>query len=539
MHRAVLVMILLAAIVSMGLLWLTGVPLGIPGEWTWDRVTVEPDSAWNLFGAAVAAGLYLLAVRAGWNRLGRAWCHSIRRLELGAWLIALVAMSFAWIWIVQEAAPQKNRLGKTAFVLYYASSSGYFTKARYEDPKALELLARYEELMRERDVLHVGTHPPGLFLAFQGLIVVCEMSPALSSFLDITQPSSFREACDVIATNAARGNPSRPLLPLDRRVLWLATLLVLASASLVVLPLYSVVAATHGSQTAWLTAAFWPAVPAAAVFVPKSDVLYAFIGMLIVGLWLNAIKKRSMAFGLLAGLCAWCGLLCSLAFLPVILFAMLASWRSGSVGIKIHPTAGAVAPTTSAVDVKSTDNEATLIKRASSPPNLRWPVLAAVVGFVIPTLILGWLARVNLPVVWWLNYQNHAGFYQQYSRTYWKWLLINPLELGFAVGWPVMVMALAMVVPLWGRRRMPFEMHVSAMLVVLGVLWVTGKNSGEAARLWIVFLPWLVWLAGPWLASVEVNSQVRWLRPAWAVLALQLAVSLLTVARVSGFHFEP
>ena len=149
--------------------------------------------------------------------------------------------------------------------------------------------------------------------------------------------------------------------------------------------------------------------------------------------------------------------------------------------------------------------------------------------------------------MWWLNYQNHAGFYAQYTRTYWKWLLVNPIELSIAAGIPMTLAATGSYVSFTKRHwsTLPqlcgvisFGTMSLAMLFVWGTLWLTGKNSGEAARLWIVFLPWLVWQAGPLLAESESESKHRWLRPAWVVLAIQLAVCLLTVGRVSGFHFD-
>ena len=537
MHRVLFSLILCAAVASLGMLWLSQVPLGIPGEWAWERVASEPDSVWNLIGATVTAGLYLMVVRVGWERLSGESRLAPGRVEVGAWMIGLVAMAFAWLWIVQEASPQRNRLGKAAFVLYYPSSSGYFTKARYDAPQAAAFLAGYEDLMRERDVLHVGTHPPGLFLVFHGLIAACENSSALASLLDATQPTSFREACDVIATNSLRSQTPRPLLPLDRRVLWLATLLVMLSASLVVVPLYGVVRQTHGSATAWLTASLWPAIPAVAVFVPKSDVVYAFVGMLIVWTWLVAVRRRSVMLALLAGGLAWCGLMCSLAFLPVFLFTALVS-----LGRAMFSCAGLSEESPLTLTLSPEDGgEGTRIAppvggRFGLPPLSC--LIAAVAGFAVPTMLVGWLARVNLLAVWWLNYQNHAGFYQQYARTYWKWLLVNPVELSFAAGVPVVLLAVASVVTLGKERRSALALAAWSMLFVWGMLWLTGKNSGEAARLWIVFLPWLVWLAGPLLAETEEKSEQRWLRPAWVLLAIQLAVCLLTVTRVSGFHFD-
>ena len=556
MRFAAVCLIVVAAVASLGMLWLTEMPLGIPGEWTWDRVPAEPDSLLSGLGAAVAAGLYVTVVRLGWKRLSRVSNRPLARMEVCAWLTALVAMGFVWLWVVQEAAPLKNRLGKSAFVLYYSSSSGYFTKARYEEPSPAKLLAGYEELMRQRDVLHVGTHPPGLFLVFHGLIAVCESSPTLASFLDATQPASFVEACDVIARNSLRLKTPRPLMPLDRRVLWLATLLVLLSAALVVVPLYGVVRLTHDSHVAWLTAALWPAIPAVAVFVPKSDVVYAFIGMMFVWTWLLALRRRSITLALIAGSIAWYGLMCSLAFLPVFLFAALASWRFvpnatgrfGGFPLPVNLRDNEPAPDNG----RSPQESAPLHRddyrnwiRVESPARLC--LIAVAVGFLLPLLLTATFGKVNMPLVWWLNYQNHAGFYAQYTRTYWKWLLVNPIELSFAAGFPLTAVAVGSVFTITKRYWsslpqlcdvMSFGTMALAMLFVWGTLWLTGKNSGEAARLWIVFLPWLVWLAGPLLAETEEKSNQHWLRPACFFLAIQLAVCLLTVTRVSGFHFD-
>jgi methylthioxylose transferase len=507
---------------SLAMLWLTALPLGVPGEWVWDRVAAEPDSLISGLGAAVAAALYIAVVRAVWIRLRSVKHRTITGREQWCWLSCLVVMSFVWLWVVQEAAPPKNRLGKAAFVLFYPSSSGYFTKARFEEPSPGKLLAGYEELMRQRDVLHVGTHPPGLFLIFHELIDICESPSWVSTFLDATQPVSFQETCDVISRNSVRSKSPRPLMPLDRRVLWFATVLVLLSAALVVVPLYGVVRLTHAPDVAWLTAAIWPAIPAVAAFVPKSDVVYAFIGMMFVWTWLLAVRRRSVVMALVSGSIAWCGLMCSLAFLPVFLFAAIAGCGRKKLG-----------------EAEGCHAEGTLAGsrwRALLPP---WRcVIAALAAFGGLTLALAVCCQINLPEVWWLNYQNHAGFYAQYTRTYWKWLLVNPPELLLAAGAPLGLLAWMSTVKVVRERGSVLLPVAGSMLFVWGTLWLTGKNSGEAARLWIAFLPWLVWLAGPYLAETEAQSNHRWLRPAWILLSLQFATGLLTVARVSGFHFE-
>ena len=506
-------LLLTATVTSMACLWLTQLPLGIPGEWTWQHIAPEPDLRWNLIGIAVAAALYVSFVEAGARQL-QAGSRSLTRLT--AWLIGLVAVAFTWLWVVQESAPIINRTGKSAFVLYYSSSSGYFTKARYDNPDAQAFLSEYEALMQEGDVLHVGTHPPGLFLVFHGLIELCRQCPWLA-FLDSTQPASFREACDVIARNNTRSVPPRPLLPIDRRVLWLAMLLVMGAAAMTVLPLYWLLRRTVDASAAWRGAALWPAIPAVAVFIPKSDVAYALVGTLIVVAWLASTDRKSLALAALTGVLVWCGLMTSLAFLPVVLFMAIVGWKPS--------------PADNTASTTSTRRPGWITGAPSIPC-----VLAAMAGFVTPSLLLWWFCRINMISVWRLNYFNHAAFYAKYSRTYWKWLLENPIELAFSAGWPVFLLAVLFVAAALRSRRSPAMPVVVGVALVWGSLWLTGKNSGEVARLWIVFLPWLVWLAGLQLAASDKECDRRWIGPATVILAVQLTVCALSVVRVSGFE---
>ena len=521
---------LFGSVLALSLLWLQTIPLGIPGEWTWDRLRTEPDLGWNFGSGLVAAAIFLAFIRQGWLRQQRQGLGRPGRFECSAWLIGLVLMSFAWLWVVQEISPVRNRLGKSAFVLYYASSSGYFTRARYESTDVTEFLAGYEALMREGDVLHTGTHPPGLFLVFHGLIAVCERSSNLCSLLDCTQSASFCEALDVIAANGLRRQVPRPLLPLDRRVLWLATLLVMLSASLAVIPLYGLLRQTSSSSSAWIGATLWPTMPAIAIFTPKSDVVFPLIASMFLWTWLVAWRKQSLVLAACAGFIAWVGLFCSLAFLPV--FLMAACMTIGSSGV---------------LAIRTDRNDH--LERIRSPSRVvlfscrsGLCMIAVLMGIFGPVFCLWYFARMNLLLVWYCNYQNHAGFYLQFPRTWWKWLLVNPLELSFAAGLPVMLLAVMACSQTLRQRQKtgPKSLRMTLVVSIIGVwglLWLTGKNSGEAARLWILFLPWLVWLAAIRFDEIAIGHSDLRLRERHLLLwfGIQFVVSLLTVVRVSGF----
>jgi hypothetical protein len=72
------------------------------------------------------------------------------------------------------------------------------------------------------------------------------------------------------------------------------------------------------------------------------------------------------------------------------------------------------------------------------------------------------------------------------------------------------------------------------------VLWLSGKNMGEAARLWLVFMPWPVWLAAGFFAprsDAAGGSGTHSARIAAVLFVVQMAVSIGTVTRVTGFDF--
>src|SRR4029079_13506910 len=132
------------------------------------------------------------------------------------------------------------------------------------------------------------------------------------------------------------------------------------------------------------------------------------------------------------------------------------------------------------------------------------------------------------------------------SRTYWKWLLINPLEFAIAAGLPLAVLAAWSLIRT--ARRTPVSPcgQVGAWLITIALLWISGKNMGEAARLWIILMPFLVWILGPvfeWPAPAGTASSREelaatrhpFLRPSlWAVaLGAQLVTTALLVTQVT------
>ncbi|HEV8003018.1 MAG TPA: hypothetical protein VGP63_24240 [Planctomycetaceae bacterium] len=511
----------LVAAGSLAVLWLSNLPLGVPGEWEWDRIPAARDE-WaavllGCFLPGLIGGLYIALTLIGVRRL-----EGAPRWQIAAWLSGLTIGGFAWLWAVQDSpARPEYAMTKTAWALYFPGPEGYFDQARHQMRDVPSYLAGYEKLMAQGDVLHLGTHPPGLMLFHRGCINLCANVPAIRNFLLQTQPAAFKQALDVSEeVNRARPNGNRPneITPNDRAALWLAAIITQTLAAAALIPIYLLVRRDHARPIAWLTASIWPLVPALAVFLPKSDALLPFFATLFLWLWLAGFRLGRLGLCFLAGATFWLAMFLSLAILPIgAAAALLTLWEA----------------------VICAKRERMSIR----PRDWAARIGAAGIGWGLPVVALGVLFKLNLLGVWRLNYHNHAGFYHHYVRTYWLWLIANPIELVFALGAPL---AIAAVLGVWFQLKSGWRRRAAGpawcLTAVWLLLWLSGKNMGEAARLWLIVMPWAVWLAAGYFAACSEPTQpgddgrlVN--RAALLLLALEMIVCLGTVMRVAGFRW--
>lgn len=512
----------LPAALFAALVWMSSVPLGVPGEWEWHRI--EPSAA--VISALLPAILYAVFL-VGFVWLGAKRIDRAGTGEVAAWLAGLAMAGFGWLWVAQEAAPEGYGLSKAVWVLYYPGSSGYFTHARYHIADTREFLRNYEDLMSQGDVLHIGTHPPGLIVGYRGLIAICRKFPSVAVAALASRPEEVRAASHFVVTMNER-QPGRALTTDDEAVLWIAALAMQVFAAAAVIPLFGVLRQCGTRRAAWIAASFWPAVPALAVFLPKSDAMYPFWALLFLWLWHEGWKRRSLLFCSLAGIVLWIGLFLSLVFLPVVLFAAIRSWCEGR-------RSGLTSP--QEANPASAPGGANSVMRSGDFALLAFGAIGCSLPIVFIKLLLG----ANLLTIWLWNFRNHAAFYSHFHRTYWKWLFVNPLEIAVAAGLPLALLAVWSIVQ---RRQFWNGSHNSlavATAITWGILLLSGKNMGEAARLWICFIPWIILVAAPLFERPSSPTSAPHLatsddRPWIAALGLQLAFSLAIVACIVGFH---
>ncbi len=523
---------------SLTVLMTPSIPLGVPEEWTWARRAwpeIDPlAGVWSvLLGAA-----YWGVVRWGEPRsldpqvressrdidrtqpskLTRTWGSRLRDVRLAG----LCLLAFAWLFSLLSVPPDYQGIGRSPSVLYYQRTEGYFHQAAFQVTDSREFLHNYRDSISNGDdpdrYLHLGTHPPGLTLGYRGLLVLFEWSPQLAEALIAIEPPTIREG---FAALRQFPTPKEQLLTTpEEATLWAATLLTLAAAAATCWPIYRLAARMGGPVVGWRAAVLWPLVPSLLVFFPKSDLLCPLIGTASCWLWLDGWSRLRWGRCFLAGVGFFAGLLLTLALAPIALLlvvqTVLERWtrRDEFADRCVVADVGAVC--------------------------------AACLGFSIPWIAVSVWGHCNVLAIWVQNLQNHAMFYDHNARSYGAWLVVNPFEAALALGVPIASLVLiGLFRSIRERERMRVGFSQSmAWFSVWAFLWLSGKNMGEAARLWIFLAPWavmtaaLVWQcpgdATPGLSTRdEIERQRSW---KW-LLALQLLACLWTSAWVDGFHF--
>ncbi|MDA1013195.1 MAG: hypothetical protein O3A00_01940, partial [Planctomycetota bacterium] len=153
------------------------------------------------------------------------------------------------------------------------------------------------------------------------------------------------------------------------------------------------------------------------------------------------------------------------------------------------------------------------------------------IGFTVPIIALALSCDLDMLAVWRWNLSNHSNFYSRFSRTYWRWLLVNIPETLIAVGLPLILHAVATC-----RARSANMINDNpptaawrsqfVFAAVWLLLWLSGKNSGEAGRLWILLMPWVVLASGHGGGTASRFGMV-----------IQAIFCLAVASRVSGFQF--
>lgn len=445
-------------------------PLGIPGEWEWMRISVGPSVLWLLV-SAVAVAAYGGYAALGFRALG---VPSRRGWRETGWVVGLTASAALLQILIAMGAPDGYDLMRWGFVHCTRGATGYYDIAKEEaaaDPWTF--LADYPTWIRSQDALHIGTHPPGLIATHAVLLNLMSRHPAAADLLLATAPSTVAQGFRQVELVKQRSFPRT-----DRAEMYLVSLLTLLAAAGSVAPLYLMARESLPPQLAWVSAAFWPLAPALNMFQPGADAAYPFFsaGALAAAAWSVRVNGApgflgwlGIILGIVSGVVMAFGMMFTLAFLPVGLIVALV-----------------------------------VLSRRSTLWRRRLATIAWIGAGFLVVVGLGWLiTRADPLVVWRWNLHHHARFYDEYPRSYLSWVIVNPIELAVAAGIPTAVWCLTGAVA--DHRYVPRAAWCA--LVVVSLANLTGRNMGEVARLWMLFLPPLLTAAGVGLTRLGGGSR--------------------------------
>lgn len=482
--------VLTAAAIGLALM---RVPFGVHSEWVTEYAPARQwAAAWG--GALVLALVVALCAWALKRKRPSRWC------ALG-FVVALSALSFVAHVVVACA----GEFGFAEFIsaIVWDRAMGPYYKEAERVASASEYMATLDQRV-QGGYQHSNTHPAGPGLIFYGVVRLVNERPDLAH-------AAIAAACKVSPSVERVFLPEKPEAErLKKAAALLLGLVLCLGAALAVVPTYWLAARLCGHLGGVLCAGLTSMLPSAMLFNPGVDQLMPVLSVALCATAYacavqctqpgesSVVARRRLLLGsVLLGTVMYAAFFFSLAFLVNIalcaLCALAAAVMLGRDWRRLVQNAAMVAG-----------------------------VCACVVVFW-SALFWVWCRYDTLRVLWAVLEQN-AAFNVHSERTYWKWLLANPVQFFVFSGCPVAtLLCFGMVADL---RRIVSRTEQSVpyalcFVAVMALLWLSGKNLGEVERLWVFVMP-LAAIAGA--ASLKATGATARATALWLLGAQALQV---------------
>jgi hypothetical protein len=468
---------LLVAATALLLLGLSrGMAVGVRDEWQWRThatTVLLPALVAGPLVALVAAALLLL--RSGfWEGRGRA--------AKAGYLVLLVLLIWAFQIGVLSFAPDRtapNPVISAGALVISPVATTYFS-ASLESRQLGSLLSNYTTLLPWFPY-HAQTHPPGAMAFFWLIDRGVRNSARLQAAGDALLRRLTGRGSDDLAVlyNGAFGayyagrTHVRVAAPDALAAILSAYLLPLLGA-LAAFPLYRLASLLAGPRVAVRSVVLFAAIPALSLFAPGIDQVLVPITALLLYLWALQLRRESLWLGLLIGIVYGVGLFISLGLLA--LAPLLALWTL------LRPATG----------------ESVTGRQAWS--TLGRSILAVSVGLAVFFTLLYAVWGFNMIEVGEFLLRSHRGTTLEASpRSYWPWVIHDPIEFSFFLGVPLVLWLIAALFSPSGKQGRPGALAALlygwAITVVL--LDVSGLVRGEVGRIWLFLMaPAAVFAAG-------------------------------------------
>ncbi len=453
--------------------------LGVPGEWVWQyHRTPGGDLVTELKLPVALFVVLLLAVWYLTRNAGEAlsnWRRETLAVVLLVFLGLLFLVGVGAIW---------GGLGQDVMAIYQPSVGGYFALSE-EVTSPSEFLAGFPQVLATREpVGHLNTHPPGNTMYFYVLRRFFERFPTLADWAVLLQPDSVEFFFDELVD---RGGVE--LGQARRAAMFVGAIGCRLLAALIAVPLYLLGRSSLGKRRAVWAGALGLSVPAFLVFLPGFDAVYPTAAAAVAALMVGALVWRSKGLAVAAGAVLWVAMtftpVMMLVVFVVLLWYVLVRLVGGGSGLERGPGQAAIATI----------------------------VTTGLVGFAVPLAVVWLVLGFDSISTWWQCLASNVRFNRLTDRSYWPWVLYNPVDFLMFLGVGLSaLLVLATVGLVRGLRRWrelgPVGLGLLALVAVLVVLNVSGANAGETGRLWMFLMPGAALLAVPALERLGPGAEL-------------------------------
>lgn len=345
--------------------------------------------------------------------------------------------------------------------------------------------------------LHARVHPPGNILFFWWIIHIFNSLPTLTdSLLSMVKSTTL----DPLPVFSIIGNTFRHSFSnAEKAASVFLSLFLPFLKCVVILPMYYLGKLIYDKKTSLIAVCFYAAIPALNLFTPGMDQTYTLVSVLSFYLFCFSIKKNNIWFALLSGLVLSIGIMLSFCFLVIlgliICYGLIWLWIN-----KTH------------------------------------------LNYILKSFSVLFVALTALPLLFYLLYDfNIINFFVSINvfsenarldivgsevarRTYWKWLLYNPLDFFMFTGIPISMLSFRSIYNVIRSRKIRAANVFSvSFFIILFLLLVSGINRSEVARLWMFLMPFPALIAASQIAQIKMKTSSAFL----ILLSLQILQTIV------------
>jgi hypothetical protein len=327
--------------------------------------------------------------------------------------------------------------------------NGYFT-ASLTIKNVTDFLKNYNDIMLQF-VYHAKSHPPGAILLFY---VLKQLVAPFTFFIDF--------ANNLTPAHSDVKQVWNTLLPIDKATALFSAFFIPFLSTVSLIPLYFSAKILYGSRVALRSIFLFFFIPTIIFFIPINDSLLHLFSITSFFFLLKGLQNNKLAL-FLSGATLFLGAFFNLSLLPVLIllfsFALFFLRQKKSVSLNDYITTG----------------------------------ILFSLGFFLPPVLLNVIFHFNsLENIHMITTYNPGNL----GRSYSLWLYYNIQDFLIFCGIPVTVIFLLalkhMFIQSIKKQFAKIDLLVMSFFLMLFILNFSGTIRGEAGRIWLPYVPFMV-----------------------------------------------